>query len=169
MFVCVVIKWIMHLRGLVCAFFQRRYRNPSCSNSVLLKATGLHSCMLLSLSQDMFLKHGLSDPPALWCVEEQEQPSRRQFYFNCYLPFLPVLHFPLPLEQINRKNVKGLTGKQLRFKLNSLQSVFTSLTWHPSSSPHMAEEKARRAAATLKLERERGGDRPFEYVFSVYH
>lgn len=101
---------------------------PSCTNPVLLKATGLHSCMLLSFSQDMFLKHGLSDPPALWCVEEQEQPSRRQFYFNCYLPFLPVLHFPLPLEQINRKNVKGLTGKQLRFKLNSLQSVFTSLT-----------------------------------------
>lgn len=62
------------------------------------------------------------------CAGEQEQPSRRQFYFNCYLPFLPVLHFPLPLEQINRKNVKGLTGKQLRFKLNSLQSVFTSLT-----------------------------------------
>ena len=159
----------MHLRGLVCTFFQRRYRNPSCSNFVLLKATGLHSCMLLSLSQDMFLKHGLSDPPALWCVEEQEQPSRRQFYFNCYLPFLPVLHFPLPLEQINRKNVKGLTGKQLRFKLNSLQSVYTFVTGHPSSSPHMAEEKARRAAATLKLERERGGDRPFEYVFSVYH
>lgn len=30
----------------------------------------------------------------------------------------------------------------------------------------MAEEKAKQAAATLKLG---GEDRPFEYVFSVYH
>lgn len=142
---------------------------PTCTNSILLKAIGLHSCMLLSLSQDMFLKHGLSDPPVLWCAEEQEQPSRRQFYFNCYLPFLPVLHFPLPLEQINRKNVKGLTGKQLRFKLNSLQSVFTSLTWHPSL-PHTWQ---RRRQGEQHHTKARGGggdrDRPFEYVFSVYH
>lgn len=136
-----VIKWIIHLLPLV-STFAVAVLEPSCTNSILLKATGLHSCMLLSLSQDMFLKHGLSDPPALWCVEEQEQPSRRQFYFNCYLPFLPVLHFPLPLEQINRKNVKGLTGKQLRFKLNSLQSVFTSLTWHPSL-PHTWQRRRR--------------------------
>ena len=133
-------------------------KQPYCNHSRLLKAIPLHTCMLLSFRLDAFSNQQLSDLQAQYYVAEQDQPSKRQFYFNCYLPFLPVPSlFLYPLSKSTKK-CKRTDRKTIAFQIELPAEYvhFLNLTSLPSQ--HMAEGGG--GCNKEERERERGGGRP---------
>lgn len=76
---------------------------------------------------------------------EQEQPSRRQFYFNCYLPFLPALHFPRTPGANQQKKCKRTDRKTIAFQIELPAECVHFLNLTSLSLP-LAHGKGRRRA-----------------------
>ncbi len=88
---------------------------------------------------------------------ETSPTIKTPFFILIAISYPPISSFLTP--RANQGETGGkLTGKQLRFKLKSQQSMFSSLTWHPFSHTHPVKKErqiVRERVKATKKEKER--------------
>jgi len=82
---------------------------------------------VISLSERLRKKRSCQNPPLAKRIEKQGPTIKTAFFILIAISFPPVSSFFTPRANQGKTGGK-LTGKQLRFKLKSQQSMFSSLT-----------------------------------------
>lgn len=128
---------------------------------------------LLSPRRNVFTKAELSDPALASASRNKAGHQNVVFYFNCYL--LPTHFFFFHPQSKSRKNSGQVDSKTIAFQIEVPAECVQFLNLTSVFPTHISEKKQKN-----KTERESAGrkkrqtslrkrDRPFEYVFSVYH